>query len=442
MHNMKPLRDERATLINGMEAMFALAEKEGRTLTATERQQDDAAAARLDEINADLQRHDAHMNRMKTLGGTTALSQVDPTRDFGFGSFGELLTSVAKQSNAASGFKDPRLVWGTGIAAGPTGMGESIDSDGGFLVGQDMVADLLKPTWQLGEVASRIRRINIGPNANGIVMNGVDETSRVNGSRWGGVRAYWTGEAALITASAPKFRQIRMSLEKLTAMCYATSELLADASALEGVIRQSFAEEMTFKIEDAIFNGTGSGSPLGFLNGPATVTVAAEGSQAATTIVSRNIIKMWARLPARMRKNAVWYINQDCEPQLFELNTAIKNVAGTENVGGFQNPMVIYVPPGVNGAQYGTLMGRPVIPVEYCATLGTVGDIILTDPGTYLGIDKGNVDTQTSIHVRFLYDEMAFRFIYRFNGQPIWNSAITPFKGTNTLAPVVVLAAR
>lgn len=438
--NLKALRDERADLLRQAETMFASVAAEGRTLNADELARDDQAAARLVELNESITRAERHQEQMRGLTGTTMLNPSDPNK---FSSLGEMLMSVAKQEEPRSGFKDPRLKWGSGnFVAGPTGMGEGIDADGGFIVGQDLMQDLLKPTWTTGEVASRIRRVTVGANSNGIVMNGVDETSRANGSRWGGVRAWWTGEAALITASAPKFRQIKMSLEKLTAMCYATSELLADASALQAVIQQSFTEEMTFKVEDAIFAGTGSGMPLGFLNSPAVITVSKEGSQANGTILSRNIINMWARMPARMRSTAVWYVNQDCEPQLFELNTPIKNVAGTENVGGYGNPEIKYVPPGTGGNKYGTLMGRPVIPVEYCATLGTAGDIVLTDPSTYIGIDKGGVDQQTSIHVRFLYDEMAFRFIYRFNGQSIWNSPITPYKGSNTLSPVIVLQTR
>lgn len=410
-------------------------------MSADEIAADDARVAELNEIDASIERARQHDDRMRNAGVATGQQQVNSG---GFNSLGEMLVSVAKQSRPESGFKDPRLVWtnGTGIVAGPTGLGEGVDSDGGFLVQKDLVAGLLTPMWNSGEVAQRVRRISVGPNANGVVMNGVDETSRANGSRWGGVRAYWTGEAALITASQPKFRQIKMELEKLTALCYATSEMLADSTMLQSVISQAFLDEMTFKFEDGVFNGTGSGMPLGILNSGCVITVSKEGSQAAGTVLAQNIVKMWARLPARLRGNAAWYINQDVEPQLFQLSIPVKNVAGTENVGGFQSPPVIYIPPGTAGKQYGLLMGRPVIPVEYCATVGTAGDIVLGDLSTYLAIDKNNVDQQTSIHVRFLYDEMAYRFIYRANGQPIWNSAITPYKGSNTLSPFVVLESR
>ena len=48
----------------------------------------------------------------------------------------------------------------------------------------------------------------------------------------------------------------------------------------------------------------------------------------------------------------------------------------------------------------------------------------------------------SSIHVRFLYDENVFRFIYRCDGQPIWNKALTPYKGSSTVSPYVTLAKR
>jgi hypothetical protein len=46
------------------------------------------------------------------------------------------------------------------------------------------------------------------------------------------------------------------------------------------------------------------------------------------------------------------------------------------------------------------------------------------------------------MHVKFEEGETAFRFTYRTNGQPLWESALTPKNGTNTVAPFVVLAER
>jgi hypothetical protein len=60
----------------------------------------------------------------------------------------------------------------------------------------------------------------------------------------------------------------------------------------------------------------------------------------------------------------------------------------------------------------------------------------------YLWIDKAGIKKDTSIHVRFNYDEQVFRFVVRVDGQPILNSPITPANGTNTLSPFVALATR
>ncbi len=341
------------------------------------------------------------------------------------------------------GQRDPRLnMEGGGLSAGPTGMSEGIAADGGFLVQTDFAADLLANTYNAGEIASRIRKIPIGPNSNGLRANGVDETNRANGSRWGGIQAFWTGEAGLKRQSQPKFKRIQMELEKLTGLCYATDELLQDTTALGSWMEQAFKDEMLFKVEDAIVNGTGAGMPLGYLNSGCTIAVAKEVNQAAGTIVANNILKIWTRMAPANRKNAVWIVNQEVEPQPFAMMLLVKNVAGTENVGAIAFPQVTYTPPGTNGNEYGMLMGRPVIPVEYAAPLGTAGDITLADLSQYLGIDKGEMKTDSSIHVRFIYDETCFRFVYRFNGQPIWQQPLIPYRGTATLSPFVTLATR
>jgi len=346
-----------------------------------------------------------------------------------FRSFGEQIVAVMR-AGSPNPVIDPRLR--TTIYDAATGLQEGIPSDGGFLIQPEFSTELLKRAYETGQVASRCRRIPIGANANGLKINGIDETSRTTGSRWGGVRAYWIGEADDKTASKPKFRQIELSLKKLIGLCYATDELLQDATALESVMNQAFAEEFGFMLDDACINGTGAGMPLGIMNSPCLVSVSKEAAQLADTVEYANIVNMWARCYARSRPNAVWFINQDVEPQLFQMGIMV----GT---GG--SP--VYMPPGgASAAPYGTLFGRPVIPIEQCQTLGDAGDIILGDFSQYILIDKGGIQSASSIHVRFVNDESVFRFVYRVDGQPIWNSALTPFKGSNTLSPFVRLAAR
>jgi len=221
---------------------------------------------------------------------------------------------------------------------------------------------------------------------------------------------------------------MQLNLHKLMGICYATDELLQDSTALESVIQDAFSSEFAFKIDDAILRGDGSGKPLGILNSPCLVTQAKESSQSTATVIKDNIVNMRSRLWAPSRANSVWFINQDVEPQL--------NLLTLGDLGA-------YFPAGTFVNQpFDTLFGRPVIAIEHASTMGTVGDIVLADLSEYLMIEKGGLNAQSSMHVRFLYDEMTYRFTLRLDGQPKWNSALTPYKGSATKSPFVTLATR
>ena len=347
---------------------------------------------------------------------------IQDEADQPFESLGEMLVSV-RSAARQGGRYDPRL------ASRASGMNEGLGSDGGFLVQTDQSSKLLETVWGDGSpILSAIDKTPISGNANSLSRPGLDETSRANGSRAGGVFSYWKGEAEPATASKPKFRTLDLKLNKLIGLCYATDEMLADVAALDAIISRAFEAEMRFRVLDAVINGTGAGQPLGIMNAGSLVTVAKESGQTADTIKYENVVKMWTRLLPGSAKSAVWCVNQDTLPQL----------------------MSMFVPLGTGGAQVyredangqGRIFGRPVEILEQCQTLGDKGDIILGDFSGYVAIDKGAVKKDFSLHVKFVEDEGAFRFTYRFDGQPVLASAITPKNGTNTLSHFVALAER
>ena len=347
-----------------------------------------------------------------------------------FANFGEQLVAAVRAAPSQGRDVDHRLLNPELRGDDPTGASEKVPADGGFLVQKDFSAEILKFAHENGMVAQRCR--NIPVSGNGLKINAIDETSRVNGSRWGGVQSYWKDEGAALEASQPKFRQVELILNKLTSLFYATDEVLADTNALSAIASLAFGEELAFKIDDAIINGSGAGQPLGILNAACLVSVTAETSQAGSTFLFENAVKMYSRLYGRSQQSAVWFINQDVYPQLFTMSLAV----GT---GGAP----VYLPPGgASASPYGSLMGKPVIPIEHCKTLGTVGDVILGDFSQYLLINKGGVRSDSSIHVRFLNDEVVIRYILRTDGQPWMSSALTPANGSNTVSPFVVIASR
>jgi len=342
----------------------------------------------------------------------------------GFSTLGEQLQAVAR-AGTPGGQTDPRL-WNA------AGLGETVPSDGGFLVQQDFSERLLRGAFETGILAPRCNRISITSGANSIRLPAPDETSRVSGSRWGGVQTSWLAEGAEATASKPKFRQIELNLKKLVGVCYLTDEILQDSAVLETVVAQAFSDEIGFQLDDSIINGTGAGMPLGILNSGCLVEVEAEESQAAGTILFENIVKMYSRMPARNRKTACWLVNQQVETQLFTMSLMVGD-------GGAP----VYLPAGgASQEPYSVLFGRPVIPIEQCSELGERGDIILADLSSYILAEKGGIQTDLSIHVRFLYDESVLRFVYRVDGQPSLAVPITPYKGADPVGPFVTLAKR
>ena len=406
-------------------AVLNKAEAEDRFLTEDEQKEIDGYESEIRSWDESITRAERMLAIEPEERTVTEKPEVKPApqkpEEKRFGTLGEQLLA-AYRAAMPGGHTDERL-----STRAASGLNESTPSDGGFLVQQDFVKELLKRTYETGILASKVKKIPISTNANGLKINAVDEDSRANGSRWGGVQTYWEAEADEHTGSKPKFRQMELSLKKLTGLCYATDELLQDAAALEAVIRQAFAEEFGFKMDDAILSGSGEGEPLGILNSGALVKVEKEKDQ-KDIITVENLIKMWNRLWSKSRANSVWYINQEIEPYLYTLKLGDKPV---------------YIPAGgISEKPYGTIFGRPVVPLEQCNAAGEVGDIILADVGQYLLIDKGGIKAASSIHVRFLYDENVFRFIYRVDGKPIWNKPLAPYKGKATVSPFITLDKR
>lgn len=403
-----------------LEEMKARCERENRNPTASEVRK---AERLIEEIELE------EVGRFFSSGSGPEYTQITSPNG-PFETFGEQLIAI-RNAELPGGRIDRRLHEVTNLRAA-TGLQEAVPSDGGFLVQDDFANQLLINTWNNSELLRRVNTYEIAGNANSLKINGFDENSRADGSRAGGIRGYWADEAAEKTASKPKFRQIELTLHKLIGLCYATDELLEDANALDKALRDGFRAEFDFKLADAIINGSGAGRPLGVLNAGSIVSVTKETGQAADTIVWENIVKMYARLKVENRKSVAWVINKDIIPELYSMSLAV----GTGGVP-------VFMPAGgASGLPYNTLMGLPIIESEAAATLGDTGDIILGDWSQYVMARKGGTQMDVSIHVRFVYDESCYRWVLRVDGQPTLASAITPYKGTDTVSHFVKLDAR
>lgn len=318
------------------------------------------------------------------------------------------------------------------VTKAATGMGELVGSDGGFLVPPTFSNAIFARVYDENNLLNKTDKYPVSGNT--MTFPRSAESSRADGSRWGGVQSFWVQEGSTITPSAPTFGQLKLNLHKLATLVRLTSELKTDAGgALDSYLSKVFSSEIAFETGKAIYRGNGVGRPLGMINAACAVTVSKESGQGAATILPQNIVKMWARrFSLGPTGSYMWLKNQDVDPQLHLMTLGI----GTAGIA-------TYMPPGgLSGAPYATLMGAPVMDIEWASTLGTVGDIALVDPSQYVTISQGGPQTMSSLHVYFTTDEEAVRTTWRIDGQPWWASALTPYQGTNTQSPIILLATR
>lgn len=356
----------------------------------------------------------------------------------GFRSLGEFASAV-HNACTLNATVDSRLVRNDA-----SGANETTGADGGYLVPPDYAAGVIDLIQEQSILLPQARRVTIAGNR--LIEAYLVESKRDDGHRHGGVLAYWKGEAQQYKASKPTFGERTTQLDKLTAICPVTEELLMDEPAIESTLDTKVAQEFAWKADAAIFNGSGSGSmPLGMVmptTNAALVTVDKESGQAAGTVNVQNILKMWNRMPAQCRANAKWYINQDLELQLMQLMMGTDTVATSDSgvTVSFGGPL--WLPAGAYGNENGKLLGRDVIPLEQAAAVGAVGDIAFLDATQYLIVERAGINKQTSMHMYFDTDEVAFKFSWRVGGRPDWMTAITGANSTIARSPYVALAAR
>ncbi len=357
-------------------------------------------------------------------------SRVEPiraTEPCPFDSLGQFLHAVAKAGTNPGREPDSRLLQVRAAA----GASETTPSDGGFLTPSSFSRQIVERMYFVGDIYGRCLEMPI--TGNGIRFPQFAESSRVNGSRLGGVQCVVEPEAATLLDTKPAFQLSELVPKKITGLLKLTDELAMDSDALTTWATYAFGMELTFTLENLIVNGTGAGQPLGIIKSPAVVTVAAEPGQGAGTVVEANVGKMRGSLWGPSRKNAIWLYNMDILPQLTSLTTIV-GAAGSQSNSWQYNFS--------DDASHDWLCGIPAFPSEYCQAAGTPGDLILADFSRYCVAMRERLRGEVSIHVLFSSDQQVFRFVMRCNGQPLDSTSITPMNGSTVTSPFVSLASR
>jgi HK97 family phage major capsid protein len=336
---------------------------------------------------------------------------ADPTD--GFKSSGEFYIAVRK---ARTGERDERLT----RRLKANGASENIDADGGYATPVQYATSIYNDIISQQSLFNSCFTIPMESNSMKLpALNYIQQGQF-------GVTAYWEGEGAQISTSKPAYRQPQLTLNKLTVLTPVTSELMEDGIAIESIINFLTAEAMTYKINDAIINGTGAGQPTGIVSHPSTVVVT---RTAGLEVQTPDVIAMDSAFDGNQDRS-VWLISKrDVNPQLLQLQDA--------------NGRYLYFAPGTMGDVKGppNLLGTRVMPLINCQPLGNQGDIIKWDAKSYvIGYKSTGMARAMSIHIYFLTDEIAYRTTFRMDGRPWRDTTLSGAKSTSLkYSPCVVL---
>jgi HK97 family phage major capsid protein len=168
------------------------------------------------------------------------------------------------------------------MAGSPSGMNESVGSEGGFFIAPEVLPGVIEPVYTEDPILSRVTRIPIGSQTNRTVYNVVDESSRTDGNRWGGIQMFWGDEADTATAKKPKLRQVEQLLKKLIGSATSPTSC-EDAPASQTLLTNAFQTELQFMLANGVFRGKGGGQMLGFLKGKGGVSQAIEARRRSRT---------------------------------------------------------------------------------------------------------------------------------------------------------------
>lgn len=264
-----------------------------------------------------------------------------------------------------------------------------------------------------------------------------NESSRVTGSRWGGVRAYWKGQKDDNTLSQSKPGIGRVDFQIQDLYIYSepfSNDLIDDAPLVEDLLTYAAHQEIMYAVTDVMLNGKGEASPLGILNAPATVSVT---RNTGSAIKYQDIDDMWSKLWGPCRRNAVWHCTDSVIDAIDQVATA------------FNWPESMYQPSGSTSCPYPMIKGRPVITVETLPAVGTFGDLVVADwtqyaicvhvpdvadPGPTMELAFGSpsmgIEQSFTGHKNFNTDESIYRFKARLDGKPLWAQKVTLADGS------------
>lgn len=348
------------------------------------------------------------------------LIEKDPKK--GFKTPKQFMLAVMKEGDAIpSQASDKRLRF---LAAAGTDEHSTFNNThGGWLVPEAFANDPLSIAAEEDVIASLTRSVPMEkPTLNIPARTDKDH----NVSVAGGIVVERRAESAKFKDSRLDLENVELKAHMLAGLSFSTEELLEDSpSTFAALLSTSFQEAFANKLMQERISGTGVGEYQGILKSKALIKVARDQTG---DIVFQDALNM--RIRAYKYQRCVWMATED-----FIAKMAVFNIDNPGVAGIGRNPL------GLTNAQDNlpdTLLGRPVIYTEHSPAIDKLGGLLLVNWGEYLEGTYSPMQSDESMHVRFIEHERVFKMWTRNAGAGWWRSELKPKNGS-TKSPFVSL---
>lgn len=277
---IRELQAERSNLLDEVEGILKLAEREGRGLNPAEdrrykqllekinelddaiKQAEQRSNATLAALNAGVPLGNLYRVNESELSGYSLTRLIRAAVDAREGRPGaykqaELEVETSKLIARSLG-REPRGFFVPAAALEKRDLVKGTASAGGYLVGTDTLGSNL-----IGLLRNQASVIRAGATVLGNLVGDVDIPKQT-----GSATAYWVAEGASLTESQPSFDRVRLSPKSVGAYVDISRKMLLQSSTdVEAFVRQDLASVLSLAIDYAALHGTGTNNqPTGIAN--------------------------------------------------------------------------------------------------------------------------------------------------------------------------------
>jgi len=368
MDKLQQKRDEAAVK---MRSLIDVAKKENRGMTSEERNSYDLCLAAIQEVD-----------QIRKAEKETA--EIEATQELEARMINTLQKATPAEIDYFSRFVREGNKDGLEYRNESRSMSSSSGSTGGFLVPENY-AKTLREYMSTDNVIRQLATVEQWASDGAFPVVSSFGTS------------YLVGEGGGVTETTVTIGQKTITgYQFMYAVDVPVALLNKSAYPLESKLMQWMAKSITEKQEDYFADGSGSGEPMGLVDGATQGTAtAANGAIAADDVMN------WYRdVPFKYRKNATWLMNDAS----IGLIAKIKNSVTTSGALNYVNLFV----PGLGGAP-DTILGRPVYPSAGFASLAAGEEIgVFGDISQYIIADFGAPTLIRDPYTKAKYNEVSF----------------------------------